>query len=353
MFIDEATIWVKAGDGGKGCLSFHREKFAPKGGPDGGDGGRGGHVILYVDPQLSTLVDLRYRREYQAERGKPGEGNNRHGRNGEDLMIRIPPGTLVKDAETGNVIADLAMAGEQFLVAAGGLGGRGNAHFKSSTNQTPRRVEPGLPGEGRTLQLELKLLADVGIIGFPNVGKSTLIARISAARPKIADYPFTTLTPNLGVVRTAEYKSFVVVDIPGLIEGASQGIGLGFQFLRHIERTRMFVHVLDLSPATGRDPIEDFHKINAELEHYNPTLRQRRQIVAANKMDVLHEEASLARLQAFCAQEGLPCFPISAVTGQGIQTLVRYMATMLFTEESSGMSYCLSAHASPEKVMPL
>lgn len=337
MFIDEATIWVKAGNGGRGCLSFRREKFVPKGGPDGGDGGRGGHVILQVDPQLSTLVDLRYRREYQAEHGKPGEGNNRHGRNGADLLIRIPPGTLVKDAETGNVIADLTSIEEQFLAAAGGAGGRGNARFKSPTNQAPRRVEPGLPGEGRTLQLELKLLADVGIIGLPNVGKSTLIARISAARPKIADYPFTTLTPNLGVVRAAEYKSFVVVDIPGLIEGASQGVGLGFQFLRHIERTRMFVHVLDLSLATERDPIEDFHTINAELEQYNPMLRQRRQIVAANKMDVLHEKASLTRLQTFCDQQDIPCFPISAVTGQGIHPLVQYMATVLFTEES-GMS---------------
>lgn len=334
MFIDEATIWVKAGDGGRGCLSFHREKFVPKGGPDGGDGGRGGHVILHVDPQLSTLVDLRYRREYHAESGKPGEGNNRHGRNGEDLLIRIPPGTLVKDPDTGNVIADLANEGQQFLAAAGGSGGRGNARFKSSTNQAPRRVDPGLPGEERTLALELKLLADVGIIGFPNVGKSTLIARISAARPKIADYPFTTLTPNLGVVRTAEYKSFVVVDIPGLIEGASQGVGLGFQFLRHIERTRMFVHVLDLSPATERDPISAFHAINAELEQYDPTLRQRRQIVVANKIDVLHEESVLTRLQTFCDQENIPCFPLSAVTGQGISSLVQYITTVLFTEES-------------------
>lgn len=334
MFIDEVSIWVKGGDGGKGCLSFHREKFVPKGGPDGGDGGRGGHVILQVDSQLSTLIDLRYRREYRAERGKPGEGNNRHGRNGEDLIIRIPPGTLVKDAATGEALADLATADTQFIAATGGKGGRGNARFKSSTNQTPRRVDPGQPGEERELQLELKLLADVGIIGFPNVGKSTLISRISAAHPKIAAYPFTTLTPNLGVVRTAEYKSFVVVDIPGLIEGASQGIGLGFQFLRHIERTRMFVHVIDLAPMTDdRDPIEDFDAITRELGQYDPTLMQRRQIVAANKIDALYEHSSLSRLQTFCTQKGLACFPISAVTGQGIPALMQHITAVLFTEE--------------------
>lgn len=333
MFIDEVTIWVKAGDGGKGCLSFHREKFVPKGGPDGGDGGRGGHVILHVNPQLSTLVDLRYRREYRAERGQPGEGNNRHGRNGEDVLIPVPPGTLVKEAATGETLADLTMENAQYIAATGGKGGRGNARFKSPTNQTPRRVDPGQPGEERTLQLELKLLADVGIIGFPNVGKSTLISRISAARPKIANYPFTTLTPNLGVVRTAEYKSFVVVDIPGLIEGASHGVGLGFQFLRHIERTRIFVHIIDLAPATERDPIEDFHAITRELREYDPTLMQRRQIVAANKIDALHEESSLSRLQSFCEAQRLPCFPISAVTGKGIPALVQYMATVLFAEE--------------------
>ncbi|MBD3306754.1 GTPase ObgE [candidate division KSB3 bacterium] len=330
MFVDEAAIWVKAGDGGNGCLSFHREKYRPKGGPDGGNGGRGGHVILHVDPQLTTLVDLRYRHKYEAERGGHGRGNNQHGKNGEDAIIRIPPGTLVKDVDTGDVIADLSTPGEHHIIAAGGRGGRGNAAFKSSTNQTPRHVETGKPGEKRTLQLELKLLADVGIIGFPNVGKSTFIARISAARPKIANYPFTTLTPNLGVVRVAEYKSFVVVDIPGLIEGASHGTGLGMQFLRHLERTRMFVHLIDLSPETMRDPVEDLHVINAELKQYDPTLCQRQQIVAANKIDVADDTARLNTLMAFCQRQGIHCFPMSAVTGQGVSDVVSCITHILY-----------------------
>jgi GTP-binding protein len=239
----------------------------------------------------------------------------------------------VKDIETGEMLADLSKAHEQFIVAAGGRGGRGNAHFKSSTNQTPRHFEKGQPGEERYLQLELKLLADVGIIGFPNVGKSTLISRISAAHPKIADYPFTTLTPNLGVVRASNYRSFVVVDIPGLIEGASQGTGLGFQFLRHIERTRMFVHVINLSPDTARDPVDDFHAINTELEHYNPALCQRRQIIAANKIDVLDDQERLNKLRSFCEQKGIACFPISAVTGQGVSDIVQCMTEMLYLDE--------------------
>ena len=334
MFVDEVKIWVKGGDGGNGCLSFHREKYMPKGGPDGGDGGRGGHVILEVDSQLSTLVDLRYSWKYKAKRGVHGKGSDRHGKNGEDLIVRIPPGTLVKNYETGESLADLSENHEQFIAAAGGRGGRGNARFKSSTNQAPRRVEEGKPGEERHLQLELKLLADIGIIGFPNVGKSTLISRISAARPKIANYPFTTLTPNLGVVRTSNYRSFVVVDIPGLIEGASHGTGLGFQFLRHIERTRMFVHLIDLSPDSTRDPIDDFHAINSELEQYDPALRQRRQIVVANKIDVLDSPERLNKLRTFCEQEGIVCFPMSAVTGQGVSEVVRCMAQMLYTDES-------------------
>lgn len=333
MFVDEVKIWVKGGDGGNGCLSFHREKFVPKGGPDGGDGGRGGHVILQVDPQLTTLIDLRYQWKYQAKRGEHGQGNNKHGKNGEDVIVRIPPGTLVKNEETGEILADLTNTDDRFIAAEGGRGGRGNARFKSPTNQTPRRVERGKSGEERHLQLELKLLADIGIIGFPNVGKSTLISRISAARPKIAAYPFTTLTPNLGVVRISNYRSFVVVDIPGLIEGASQGTGLGFQFLRHIERTRFFVHMIDISPDTMRDPVDDFHALNAELEHYDSQLCQRSQIVVANKIDILHDQTRLHKLLTFCQKQGVTCLPISAVTGQGVSDVVSHMADLLYPSD--------------------
>lgn len=334
MFVDEVDILVRGGDGGRGCLSFHREKFVPKGGPDGGDGGRGGHVILQVDPQISTLIDLRYQSQYRAQRGENGRHKNQHGKDGDDLVVNVPPGTLVKDAETGEILADMAASDAQFIAAAGGQGGRGNARFKSATNQAPRYVQPGIEGEERSLHLELKLLADVGIIGLPNVGKSTLISRISAARPKIADYPFTTLIPNLGVVRTSNFRSFVVVDIPGLIEGASLGAGLGFQFLRHIERTRMFVHVIDLSSLTGREPLQDFQTINAELEQYEPTLLQRPQIVAANKLDVLDDDSRLSTLRAFCEQEGMACYPISAVTGEGVPELMQGVTRMIFPEEA-------------------
>lgn len=334
MFVDEVDILVRGGDGGRGCLSFHREKFVPKGGPDGGDGGRGGHVILRVDSQISTLIDLRYQSQYRAQRGENGRHKNQHGKDGDDLIVNVPPGTLVKDAETGEILADMAASDAQFIAAAGGQGGRGNARFKSATNQAPRYVQPGIEGEERSLHLELKLLADVGIIGLPNVGKSTLISRISAARPKIADYPFTTLIPNLGVVRTSNFRSFVVVDIPGLIEGASLGAGLGFQFLRHIERTRMFVHVIDLSSLTGREPLQDFQTINAELEQYEPTLLQRPQIVAANKLDVLDDDSRLSTLRAFCEQEGMACYPISAVTGEGVPELMQGVTRMIFPEEA-------------------
>ena len=334
MFVDEVDILVRGGDGGRGCLSFHREKFVPKGGPDGGDGGRGGHVILQVDPQISTLIDLRYQSQYRAQRGENGRHKNQHGKDGDDLIVKVPPGTLVKDVETDEILADMAASDAQFIAAAGGQGGRGNARFKSATNQAPRYVQPGIEGEERSLHLELKLLADVGIIGLPNVGKSTLISRISAARPKIADYPFTTLIPNLGVVRTSNFRSFVVVDIPGLIEGASLGAGLGFQFLRHIERTRMFVHVIDLSSLTGREPLQDFQTINAELEQYEPTLLQRPQIVAANKLDVLDDDTRLSTLRAFCEQEGMACYPISAVTGEGVPELIQGVTRMIFPEEA-------------------
>jgi len=330
MFIDEVDIWVKAGHGGRGCLSFRREKFVPNGGPDGGDGGRGGHVILEVDSQLSTLVDLRYRREYKARKGGAGQGSNKHGKNAEDLIIRVPPGTLVKDVDLDQLLVDLATPGEQFVAANGGLGGRGNARFKTATNRAPRRFQPGLDGEERHLHLELKLLADIGIIGFPNVGKSTLISRISAARPKIADYPFTTIIPNLGVVRADNYRSFVVVDIPGLIEGASEGLGLGIQFLRHIERTKCFVHLIDVSSATMRDPVDDFHAIQAELGKYNSALSQRPQIVVASKIDILDDAERLDILQQFCLEHHMPFFSISAVTGHGVSELVRAMTDLVF-----------------------
>lgn len=330
MFVDEIEIWVKAGDGGNGCLSFHREKFVPKGGPDGGDGGRGGHVILEVDSQRTTLVDLRHHWKYRATKGIAGKGNNRHGKTGNDLIVKVPPGTIVKNGENGEVLADLSDEKQQFIAAEGGRGGRGNARFKSSTNQTPRRVEEGRPGEERALQLELKLLADVGIIGLPNAGKSTLISRISAARPKIANYPFTTITPNLGVVRISDDQSFVVVDIPGLIEGASQGTGLGFQFLRHIERTRMFVHVVDVSSESADDSVHNFHTINKELKSYNPELLQRYQIVAANKIDALDTTEQLEELQAYCEQQGIACYPISAVTGEGVNEVIQRVTQQLY-----------------------
>lgn len=334
MFVDEVDIHVKAGDGGNGCLSFHREKFVPYGGPDGGDGGRGGHVILRVNPQLSTLIDLRYQPRYQAERGGNGRGRNQTGKNGEDLIVHVPPGTIVKDVETSELLADLAAVNGEFIAAEGGQGGRGNARFKTSTNRAPRYHQPGREGEERSLHIELKLLADVGIIGLPNVGKSTLISRISAAHPKIADYPFTTITPNLGVVSASNYRSFVVVDIPGLIEGASLGAGLGFQFLRHIERTRMFVHVIDLSSLSGRDPVQDFQTITAELAHYDSALLARPQIVAANKIDALDDETRLLTLRAFCEQEGMTCYPISAVTGKGLNDLLQGITRMLFSDEA-------------------
>jgi len=334
MFVDEVDIHVKAGDGGNGCLSFHREKFVPYGGPDGGDGGRGGHVILRVNPQLSTLIDLRYQARYHAESGGNGKGRNQTGKNGEDLIVSVPPGTIVKDVETSDLLADLAETNDEFIAAEGGQGGRGNARFKTSTNRAPRYHQPGRDGEERSLHLELKLLADVGIIGLPNVGKSTLISRISAARPKIANYPFTTITPNLGVVSTSNYRSFVVVDIPGLIEGASLGAGLGFQFLRHIERTRMFVHVIDLSSLSDRDPVQDFQTIVSELEHYDPSLLTRCQIVAANKIDAIDDTTRLLTLRAFCEQEGMTCYPISAVTGEGLNELLQGITRMLFSNEA-------------------
>lgn len=328
QFLDRARIVVKGGDGGNGVTAFRREKFVPRGGPSGGDGGRGGSVYMEATDQLNTLLQFRFNPEYRGGRGKHGEGSNRHGRDGEDITILIPVGTIVTDAETGELIHDFSEAGERINIAPGGRGGRGNAQFATSTNRAPRYHEDGQPGLTRTLQLELKLIADVGLVGFPNAGKSTLISRISAARPKIADYPFTTLEPNLGVVSYGEYSTFVVADIPGLIEGAHIGTGLGLEFLRHVERTKMLVHVIDLS-STDRDPVEDFLTISRELKLYKEELLAKPQIVAASKMDALDEPARLERLRAFCNERGLELFEISAVTGLGIKEFVNAIGARL------------------------
>ena len=332
MFIDEATIRVKAGDGGNGCLAFRREKFVPRGGPSGGDGGWGGDVIMESSERHNTLVHFRFNPEYTAERGRHGEGSNRTGRDGESVILKVPVGTIVYDKPSGEKLYDFSRADERLVVAHGGRGGRGNQHFATSTHQTPLEHEKGRPGEERVLRLELKLLADVGLVGYPNVGKSTLISRISAARPKIADYPFTTLHPNLGVVTIGEpphEESFVVADIPGLIEGAHMGTGLGTQFLRHIERTRLLAHVIDISDASGRtDPVQDFKVIVGELASFGEELENKPVIVVASKMDVANPE-KLKKLRQHCRRLGLDLYPISAVTGQGIQELKYAMGRLV------------------------
>lgn len=328
MFYDTARIYVKGGDGGNGIVAFRREKYVPEGGPSGGDGGRGGNVILVADPGLRTLVDYRYKRHYKAERGEHGQGKNMHGQNAEDIRLRVPVGTVVRDSETGEILADLVEPGQEVIVARGGRGGRGNARFVSAQNRVPTLAENGEPGEERWIELELKLLADVGLVGFPNVGKSTLISRVSGAKPKIANYPFTTLAPNLGVVTLGEGKSFVVADIPGLIEGAHEGAGLGHAFLRHTERTRLLIHVLDIAGSEGRDPVRDFTIINQELALYSPTLAERPQVVAANKMDLPEAAANLERLKAAISAD-YEIFPISAVTGEGVQALMYRVGKIL------------------------
>jgi GTP-binding protein len=322
-FVDEVKIHVKSGDGGRGCLSFLREKFVPRGGPDGGDGGNGGDVYLQVDPGLGTLLDLRYKVHYRAKNGMPGMGKHRHGKGGEDLEIRVPPGTLVYDDETGDLLVDLTDKDQRVKLLPGGMGGRGNARFMTSTNRAPRHTQPGIAGEERTLRLQLKLLADVGLVGLPNAGKSTLIASVSAARPKIADYPFTTLVPNLGVVRYGDFKTFVMADIPGLIAGASEGHGLGTRFLRHIERTDLFLHLVDLTGLQEGDPLENFLTINAELEHFNPELLTRPMLVVFTKSDVTDVRDQLPEMQATFAEKGFQTFTISAVTGDGLPELTR------------------------------
>ncbi|HSR52600.1 MAG TPA: GTPase ObgE [Acidobacteriota bacterium] len=322
MFIDQATIEVKAGDGGNGVVAFRREKFVPKGGPSGGDGGRGGDVYLESSEHLNTLLPFRYKRHFKSQRGRHGEGSKRKGADGEELVLEVPVGTLVYDAEStlDEPIHDFTRAGERLLVAKGGDGGRGNARFATSTNQAPRRAEEGWPGQQRHLRLELKVLADVGLLGYPNAGKSTLISRLSEAKPKIADYPFTTLTPNLGVVPYGEYGSFVMADIPGLIEGASEGSGLGHQFLRHVERTRVLVHLVDVSALGPEEPGQAFQSINRELGLYDPAMLDKPMLAAASKADAAEEER-LERFEAYCRQEDIPFFLISSVQGQGLDAL--------------------------------
>jgi len=328
-FVDEARIYVKAGDGGNGCVSFRRERFIPRGGPDGGDGGKGGDVIFQADRQLATLLDFTYPRTYRAQRGAHGKGKNQTGKNGADLIIRVPTGTLIRDDETGEVLADLLLDGQRFVGAKGGKGGRGNARFATPTHQAPRRAEKGEKGEERWLRLELKLLADVGLIGFPNVGKSTLLSRISSARPKIADYPFTTLSPNLGVVIRENRKPFVVADIPGLIEGASQGAGLGLTFLRHIERTKILVHLVHIAQGEGPDPVRAFNTLNRELETYHPSLKDRRQIVVLNKIDLPSVREKAPEWIEVFGQMGYRLYLISAQTGEGVEPLVETIAEAL------------------------
>ena len=329
MFVDKVKIRIRAGDGGNGAVAFHREKYVAAGGPDGGDGGRGGNVVFQADTNLSTLVDFKYKRRFFAENGSPGGGGRRSGRNAPDLVIRVPRGTVVRDAASGRVMADLS-GEEPAVVARGGKGGWGNSHFATPTRQCPRFSKPGLPGAEYEVELELKLLADVGLVGFPNVGKSTLLSMVSAARPEIANYHFTTLTPVLGVVKVAEGKSFVMADIPGLIEGASEGVGLGHEFLRHVDRCRLIVHVVDVSGSEGRDPVGDFESINAELEKFNPELASRPQIVAANKTDMASPE-QLAAFRGYIEEKGYPFYEICAPIGEGIEPLVYAISQKLDT----------------------
>ena len=328
MFFDKAKIYIKGGDGGNGCIAMRREKYVPQGGPWGGDGGRGGSVVLRADEGLRTLVDFRYKRHYKSERGRHGEGKNRHGSSGEHLFIRVPVGTVVRNADKGLIIADLTANGQEVVVARGGRGGRGNAHFSTANNKAPRMAEKGEPGEELWLELELKLLADVGLIGFPNVGKSTLLSHVSAAKPKIADYPFTTITPNLGMVSLDYGQSFVIADIPGLIEGAHSGVGLGHDFLRHVERTRLLVHILAAAGSEERDPVEDFRVTNNELTLFNPAIANKPQIIAVNKMDLPGGQENLARIkEAYGDLHDI--FPISAITGEGLTPLIHKIAALL------------------------
>ena len=329
MFIDHAKIIVKAGDGGNGAISFRREKYVAAGGPDGGDGGKGGDIYFEVSPNMNTLVDFRYKKKFKAENGKNGEGGHRYGKSGEDLVVKVPIGTIVKDSETGRVMADLSEPNQKQLILSGGRGGKGNSHFATSTRQAPRFAQGGEKGEEKELILELKMLADVGLIGFPNVGKSTFLSVVTDATPKIADYHFTTLEPNLGVVKSDYGDSFVIADIPGIIEGASEGTGLGLKFLRHIERTRLLLHVIDVSGIEGRNPVEDFKTINEELKKYSEKLSKRKQIIVANKIDIMQDESLLNDLEKMAKEKDIEIFKISGATGEGVKELLKRVTEVL------------------------
>ncbi len=329
MLVDYTKIFVKSGDGGNGAITFRREKYVAAGGPDGGDGGKGGDVYFIVDPDSNTLLNFRYKKKYKAENGENGSGSNCYGKKGEDLYIKVPLGTVIKDNETGKVIADLSKPGQKELVLPGGRGGKGNSHFATATRQAPHFAQGGEKGIEKELILELKLLADVGLIGFPNVGKSTILSMVTAAKPKIADYHFTTLEPNLGVVKSEWGDSFVIADIPGIIEGASEGVGLGLQFLRHIERTRLLIHVIDVSGTEGRNPVEDYKTINKELAKYSEKLSQRKQIIAANKIDCIQDENLYLELEKMAKEKQIEIFKISAATGQGLKELFARVSEVL------------------------
>ena len=329
MFIDYVKIIAKSGNGGNGAVTFRREKYVAAGGPDGGDGGRGGSIYFTVDPDMNTLLDFRFKRKFHAEDGKNGEGSHRFGKSGDDLYIKVPIGTIVKDAETGKVVVDLSEKGQTELILPGGRGGKGNSHFATSTRQAPRFARDGEKGIEKEFILELKLLADVGLLGFPNVGKSTFISKVTSAKPKIADYHFTTLVPNLGVVKGEFGDSFVIADIPGIIEGASEGTGLGLQFLRHIERTRLLLHFLDVSGSEGRNPVEDFEVINTELKKYSEKLSTRKQVIVANKIDVMQDDTLYQEVEKMAKEKGIEIFKISAATGEGIKELMQAISKLL------------------------
>lgn len=329
MFTDYTKIIIKSGDGGNGAITFRREKYVAAGGPDGGDGGKGGDIYFVVDPDANTLINFRYNKKYKAQNGENGSGNNCYGKKGEDLYIKVPAGTVVKDAETGKVIADLSEQGQKELILPGGRGGKGNSHFATATRQAPHFAQGGEKGIEKEIILELKLIADVGLLGFPNVGKSTILSAVTSARPKIADYHFTTLEPNLGVVKTEYGDSFVIADIPGIIEGASEGIGLGLKFLRHIERTRLLLHVIDVSGTEGRNPVQDFKTINKELEKYSKKLSTRKQIIVANKIDAMQDESLFTELEEMAKKKEIPIYKISAATGEGLKELFKNVSKEL------------------------
>ena len=331
MFTDYARITIKSGNGGDGAVTFRREKYVAAGGPDGGDGGRGGSIYFRVDPNSNTLIDFRYTKKFKAQNGENGSGGHKYGKSGEDLYINVPIGTIIKDAETGKIVADLSQEGQEELVLKGGRGGKGNSHFATATRQVPRFAQAGEDGEEKEVILELKLLADVGLLGFPNVGKSTFLSVVTDAKPKIANYHFTTIEPNLGVVKIKNGDSFVIADIPGIIEGASEGVGLGIQFLRHVERTRLLLHVIDVSGIEGRNPVQDFYTINEELKSYSEKLSTRKQIIVASKIDIMQDDTGLKALEELAQKEGLEIYKISGVTGEGVPELLSRVSEVLKT----------------------